>query len=50
VIIKLLARGQLTLPRSIIRKMNLRAGDRLDVRIEGERIVLIPNKKRVSFG
>ncbi len=47
-IIKLLAREQLTLPKSILRKMNLRAGDRLDVRIEGQRIVLIPKKKRAS--
>jgi hypothetical protein len=29
--------------------MDLLAGDRLDVLIEGERIVLIPNKKKVSL-
>jgi bifunctional DNA-binding transcriptional regulator/antitoxin component of YhaV-PrlF toxin-antitoxin module len=30
----------------IRRKLNLRTGDRLEVRIEGERIVLTPRKKR----
>lgn len=30
--------------------MNLRAGDRLEARIEGERIVLIPSKKRSRRG
>jgi hypothetical protein len=29
--------------------MKLRAEDCLDVRIEGQRIVLIPNKKKVSL-
>ena len=30
--------------------MNLRAGDQLDARIESERIVLIPRKKRSRKG
>lgn len=30
--------------------MDLRAGDRLDARIEGERIVLAPKKKRTRSG
>lgn len=49
-IVKLPARGQLPLPKSILNKVNLRARDRLDVRIEGQQIVLIPNKKKVSSG
>jgi AbrB family looped-hinge helix DNA binding protein len=38
------------LPQAIRRKMNLRAGDSLEARIEGERIVLIPKKKRSRKG
>jgi len=36
------------LPQAIRRKMNLRAGDRLEARIEGERIVLIPSRKGLA--
>jgi AbrB family looped-hinge helix DNA binding protein len=43
-------KGQVVLPQAIRRKMNLRAGDRLEARIEGERIVLIPTKKRSRKG
>lgn len=39
-------KGQVVLPRAIRDRMNLRAGDALEARIEGERIVLIPKKKR----
>jgi len=38
------------LPQAIRRKMNLRAGDLLEARIEGERIVLTPRKKRSRKG
>lgn len=38
------------LPQAIRRKMNLRAGDQLEACIEGERIVLIPKKKRSRKG
>ena len=34
------------LPQTICRNMNLRAGEDLDANVEGERIVLIPKKKR----
>lgn len=34
------------LPRAIRDRMNLRVGDALEARVEGERIVLIPKKKR----
>jgi AbrB family looped-hinge helix DNA binding protein len=43
-------KGQVVLPQAIHRKMNLRAGDSLEARIEGERIVLIPKKKRSRKG
>jgi AbrB family looped-hinge helix DNA binding protein len=43
-------KGQVVLPQAIRRKMNLRAGDSLEARIEGERIVLIPKKKRSRKG
>jgi AbrB family looped-hinge helix DNA binding protein len=47
---KISTKGQVVLPQAIRRKMNLRAGDRLEARIEGERIVLIPSKKRSRRG
>lgn len=43
---KVSTKGQVVLPRAIRDRMNLRAGDALEARIEGERIVLIPKKKR----
>jgi AbrB family looped-hinge helix DNA binding protein len=43
---KLSTKGQVVLPQAIRRKMNLRPGDPLDARIEGDRIVLIPRRKR----
>ena len=36
-------KGTVVPPRAIRDRMNLREGDALDARIEGERIVLIPN-------
>jgi AbrB family looped-hinge helix DNA binding protein len=47
---KMSTKGQLVLPQKIREKMNLRPGDRLEARIEGERIVLIPRKKRSRKG
>ncbi|HEV2195352.1 MAG TPA: AbrB/MazE/SpoVT family DNA-binding domain-containing protein [Candidatus Acidoferrum sp.] len=43
---KISTKGQVVLPQAIRDRMNLRAGDALEARIEGERIVLIPKKKR----
>ncbi len=43
---KVSTKGQVVLPRAIRERMNLRAGDPLEARIEGERIVLIPKRKR----
>lgn len=34
------------LPQAIRRKMNLRTGDEFDTKVEGDRIVLVPKKKR----
>jgi AbrB family looped-hinge helix DNA binding protein len=48
--IKLLAQGQVTLPASIRRRLGLRAGDPLDAKVEGQRIVLTPQKKRKTKG
>ncbi len=47
---KISTKGQVVVPQAIRRKMNLRAGDHLEARIEGERIVLIPKKKRSRNG
>jgi AbrB family looped-hinge helix DNA binding protein len=47
---KISTKGRVELPPQIRGKMNLRAGDRLDVRIEGGHIVLIPRKKRSRKG
>jgi len=43
-------KGQVVLPQAIRKKMNLRAGDDLEARVEGERIVLIPKNKRSRKG
>ena len=44
---KVSTKGQVVLPKPIRQKMGLRAGDPLDARIEGDRIVLTPRKKRL---
>ena len=47
---RLSTKGQVVLPQAIRKKMSLRAGDDLEARVEGERIVLIPKKKRSRRG
>ncbi len=47
---KVSTKGQVVLPSPIRRRLGLREGDRLEARIEGERIVLIPGKRRVRRG
>jgi len=39
-------KGQVVLPGPIRRRLGLQAGDPLDAKVEGERIVLTPRKKR----
>ena len=39
-------KGQVVLPSRIRRRLGLRPGDPLDAKVEGERIVLTPKKKR----
>lgn len=39
-------KGQVVLPGAIRRRLGLQAGDSLDAKVEGERIVLTPRKKR----
>lgn len=39
-------KGQVVLPQAIRERMSLRAGDLLEARIEGKRIVLTPKTKR----
>ncbi|MGA9564650.1 MAG: AbrB/MazE/SpoVT family DNA-binding domain-containing protein [Candidatus Korobacteraceae bacterium] len=43
---KISTKGQVVLPGAIRRRLGLQAGDPLDVKMEGERIVLTPQKKR----
>jgi AbrB family looped-hinge helix DNA binding protein len=44
---KISTKGQVVLPGPIRRRLGLQAGDPLDAKVEGERIVLTPRKKRV---
>lgn len=46
---KLSTKGQVVLPGPLRRKLGLRAGDSLDARVEGGRIVLTPRKKMPGF-
>jgi len=43
---KLSTKGQVVLPVQIRRKLGLRTGDPLDIKVEGGRIVLTPRKSR----
>lgn len=43
---KISTKGQVVLPSPIRRRLGLQAGDPLDAKVEGERIVLTPRKKR----
>ena len=42
---KVSSKGQVVLPSPIRRKLHIEAGDPLDARIEGDHIVLIPQRK-----
>ena len=43
---KVSTKGQVVLPGPLRRRLNIRAGDPLDVDVENGRIVLTPHKKR----
>ena len=43
---KISTKGQVVLPSPIRRKLGLRAGDPLDAKVEGDRIVLTPSCAR----
>jgi len=43
---KISTKGQVVLPSPIRRRFGLQAGDPLDAKVEGKRIVLTPRKKR----
>ena len=43
-------KGQVVLPSLIRRKLDLRAGDRLDANVEGGRVILTPRKVRSRKG
>ena len=45
---KVSTKGQVVLPGPLRRKLDLRAGDALDVRIDGVAIVLTPRRKRAG--
>lgn len=45
---KVSTKGQVVLPGPLRRKLGIRAGDALTAEIEGGRIVLTPQKKKVS--
>jgi AbrB family looped-hinge helix DNA binding protein len=43
-------KGQVVLPAPLRRRLDIRAGDRLDINIETGRIILTPRKKRRNKG
>ncbi len=43
---KVSTKGQVVLPSTIRRRLGLQPGDALEVKAEGERIILTPQKKR----
>jgi antitoxin PrlF len=44
----LTSKGQMTLPKTVRERLGLRSGDRLDVAIEGKRIVLVPKTLHID--
>jgi AbrB family looped-hinge helix DNA binding protein len=43
---KVSTKGQVVLPSQVRNRLGLQPGDPLDVQVEGERIVLVPRRKR----
>ena len=46
---KISTKGQVVLPSALRRRLGLQPGDPLEVKAEGNRIVLTPRKKRVHL-
>lgn len=44
----LTSKGQMTLPKSVRERFGLRAGDRLEVAVDDQRIVLIPRSLHLA--
>ncbi|MBV8197151.1 MAG: AbrB/MazE/SpoVT family DNA-binding domain-containing protein, partial [Candidatus Eremiobacteraeota bacterium] len=44
---RLTSKGQMTLPKGVLDLLALRTGDRLDVAVEGRRIILTPKTLHV---
>ena len=47
---KISTKGQVVLPSAIRRRLGLQAGDSLNVKVEGEQIVLQPKQRRKKKG
>ena len=45
---RLSGKGQVLIPARIRNRMNLHAGDAIDIRVEGEQIVLVPKQRRAK--
>lgn len=43
---KVSTKGQVVLPSQVRHRLGIQPGDPLDVQVEGERIVLVPRRKR----
>lgn len=41
-VIKLRGRSQITLPAEIVKKLNIKTGDNLEVTLDGDRIIVTP--------
>lgn len=44
----LTSKGQITIPKSVRNKLNLKTGDKIDFKVTGSEVVLIPVSKSVS--
>jgi len=44
------SRGQITIPADILKRLNLKVGDYVQVTVEGPHIILIPTKKPSDHG
>ena len=47
---KISTKGQVMLPSTVRRRLGLRAGDSLRVKVEGENVILAPKRKRKTKG